>query len=114
MGGSRGKASLANTTDADILEYILAKLAARIEAKARTFLVKVKAHWGEPLNEEADDLAEETSGSYSGEGRGKLQMERTNNTASVHLLRQKVVPIGRKVHGVNPFAMQQGEGRRNL
>jgi ribonuclease HI len=59
MGGSRGKASLANTTDADILEYILAKLAARIEAKARTFLVKVKAHWGEPLNEEADDLAEE-------------------------------------------------------
>ena len=36
----------------------MTKLAARIDAKARTFLVKVKAHRGEPLNEEADDLAE--------------------------------------------------------
>ena len=49
---------LANTADADILEYILAKLAARIAAKSRTFLIKVKAHRGEPLNEGADDLAE--------------------------------------------------------
>jgi ribonuclease HI len=56
--GQGGKASLANTADADILEYILAKLAARIAAKSRTFLVKVKAHRGEPLNEGADDLAE--------------------------------------------------------
>ena len=57
--GQGGKASLANTADADILEFILEKLAARIAAKARTFLVKVKAHRGEPLNEGADDLAEE-------------------------------------------------------
>jgi ribonuclease HI len=34
------------------------KLAARIAANSRTFLVKVKAHRGEPLNEGADDLAE--------------------------------------------------------
>ena len=55
------KASLANTADADILEYILgkiAKLRTRIAAKARTFLVKIKAHRGEALNERADDLAE--------------------------------------------------------
>jgi hypothetical protein len=56
--GQGGKASLANTADADILEYILAKLAARIAAGSRTFLIKVKAHRGEPLNEGADDLAE--------------------------------------------------------
>ena len=31
--GQGGKASLANTADADILEYILGKLAARIAAK---------------------------------------------------------------------------------
>ncbi len=49
---------LANTAVADILEYILTKLAARIAAKSRTFLVKVKAHRGEPLNEGADDLTE--------------------------------------------------------
>ncbi len=57
--GQGGKTSLDNTVDADILEYILAKLAARIEAKSRTFLVKVKkAHRGDPLNEGVDDLAE--------------------------------------------------------
>ena len=36
----------------------MAKLAARIAAKSRTFLNKVKAHRGEPLNEGADDLSE--------------------------------------------------------
>ena len=57
--GQSGMASLTNTADTDILEYILAKLAARIATKARTVLVKVKAHRGEPLNEGADDLATE-------------------------------------------------------
>ena len=56
--GQGGKTSLANTADDDILEYILVKLSARITAKTRTFLVKVKTHRGEPLNEGADDLAE--------------------------------------------------------
>jgi hypothetical protein len=32
---------------------------ARIAANARTFLVKIKAHRGEPLNERVDDLADE-------------------------------------------------------
>ena len=49
--GQDGKVSLDNTTDTDILEYILSKLVARITAKDRTFLVKVKTHRGEPLNE---------------------------------------------------------------
>jgi ribonuclease HI len=56
--GQGGMVSLTNTADAEILEYILTKLAARIAAKSRTFLVKVKAHRGEPLNEGADDPAE--------------------------------------------------------
>jgi hypothetical protein len=55
MGGQGGKTSLPNTADTDILEYILVKLAARIVVKVRTFLVKVKTHRGEPLNEGADD-----------------------------------------------------------
>ena len=53
--GQGGKASLADTAAADILEYILAKIAARIAAKARTFLVKVKAHRGEPLDKEGEN-----------------------------------------------------------
>jgi hypothetical protein len=57
--GQSGNASLANTADADILEYIIGKLRSRIAANARTFLVKIKAHRGEPLNERADDLADE-------------------------------------------------------
>ncbi len=52
--GQGGKASLVNTADADILEYILTKVTARIEAKSRTFLVKVKEHRWEPLNEGAE------------------------------------------------------------
>ena len=45
--GQGGKDSLTDTSDADILEYILAKIAARIAAKTRTFLVKDKEHRGE-------------------------------------------------------------------
>jgi hypothetical protein len=57
--GQGGKDSVSNTTDADILEYILTKLAARITVKSRTFLVKVKTHRREPLNEGVDDLVEQ-------------------------------------------------------
>jgi ribonuclease HI len=56
--GQGGRVSLANTADTDMLEYILTKLAERIVAKSRTFLIKVKAHRGEPLNEGSDDLVE--------------------------------------------------------
>jgi hypothetical protein len=45
--------------DADILEFITGKLRARISANARTFLVKIKTHRGEALNEKADDLVDE-------------------------------------------------------
>jgi hypothetical protein len=74
--GQGGKVSLTNTADADILEYILAKLAARIAAKSRTFLVKVKAHIGEQLNEGADDLAE-TGRAMEKEGDNYRWKERT-------------------------------------
>ena len=37
------------------LEYIIGKLRMRMAAKARTFLIKVKAYRGEPLNERVDD-----------------------------------------------------------
>ena len=56
--GEGGKTSLGNTADDDILEYILSKLTVRITVTSRTFLVKVKAHRGEPLNEGTDDLVE--------------------------------------------------------
>ena len=56
--------------------WILGKLRARMAAKARTFLVKIKAHRGEPLNERADDLAEveRTLDKY---GKGYQSKERT-------------------------------------
>ena len=56
--GQGGKVSLSNTSDVDILEYILVKVEARIATKTSTFLVKVKAHRGDPLYEETNDLAE--------------------------------------------------------
>lgn len=56
--GQGGRATLANAPDADILREILELIRARIEAGIATFLVKVKSHRGEPLNEQADTLAE--------------------------------------------------------
>lgn len=56
--GQGGRATLANAPDADILREILELIRARIEAGRATFLVKVKSHRGEPLNEQADTLAE--------------------------------------------------------
>jgi ribonuclease HI len=57
--GQGGRATLADAPDADILREILELLRARIEAGRATFLVKVKSHRGEPMNERADTLAEE-------------------------------------------------------
>ena len=57
--GEGCKATLANTSDADILREILTLLHSRIRAGSATFLVKVKSHRGEPLNERADMLAEQ-------------------------------------------------------
>ena len=56
--GEGAKTTLATAPDADILRRILEVLRVRIEAGAATFLIKIKAHRGEPMNEEADTLAE--------------------------------------------------------
>ena len=86
MGWVRMKDFLVNTVDVDILEYILVKFAARIAAKVRTFLVKIKAHRGEPLKEGADDL-EEAGHTLAREG-GGVQMETEDNTSGDFVLRQ--------------------------
>ena len=56
--GGETKLSLAKTADADVLRDIIVKLQQRVKAKAATLLIKVKAHRGCPLNEEADIRAE--------------------------------------------------------
>ena len=56
--GEGAKATLVGVANADILEKIIEKLRARIQAGAATFLVKVKAHRGEPLNEEAEMIVQ--------------------------------------------------------
>jgi ribonuclease HI len=57
--GQGGKATLATAPDADILGEIIHLLTQRVRAGRATFLVKVKSHRGEPINERADTLAEE-------------------------------------------------------
>jgi len=52
--GEGGKATLVGAPDADILLEAIEELRKRTTAGAATFLVKVKAHRGEPANEEAD------------------------------------------------------------
>jgi len=56
--GCGAKLNLSKSPDADVLKKIIIKLQKRVLAGAATLLVKVKAHRGDPLNEEADIRAE--------------------------------------------------------
>lgn len=60
--GQGGMATLARAPDADILKEIICLPKQRVRAGRATFLVKVKSHRGEPINERADTLAEEGRG----------------------------------------------------
>jgi ribonuclease HI len=73
-GAYRAKLSLEKTTDEDILRVIIVKLQQRVKVKATVLLIKVKAHRGCPLNEEADIRAEM--------GRMKQEQEKTWSTAT--------------------------------
>ena len=56
--GCGAKLNLSKSPDADVLKRVIIKLQKRVLAGAATLLVKVKAHRGDPLNEEADIRAE--------------------------------------------------------
>ena len=56
--GQAGKATVAIAPDADILREIVCLLTRRVRAGRATFLIKVKSHRGEPINERAGTLAE--------------------------------------------------------
>jgi hypothetical protein len=101
--GQGGKTSLVNTADTDILEYILTTSVARIEAKSRTFLIKVKVLRGEPLNEGADDLAEAGRG-IEKEGENSRCRERTTRVVYPYydrnLVQWKKVTWTKTIHNV--------------
>jgi ribonuclease HI len=78
--GGGSKLSLVKTVDADILRVIIVKLQQRVKAKATTLLIKVKAHHGCPLNEEADIRAEM--------GRMKQEQEKTWSTPTSRTIYQ--------------------------
>jgi len=56
--GEGGKATIVGSPDADILIEAIEELQKSRTAEAATFLVKVKAHRGEPANEEANIQAD--------------------------------------------------------
>jgi ribonuclease HI len=56
--GSGPRTTLAGDANADIVASIVERVRARVLQRACTFMVKVKAHRGEPLNEKADTQAE--------------------------------------------------------
>jgi len=73
--GEGGKAPLVGSPDVDILAAAIEILRKRIAAGTATFLVKVKAHRGEPANEGADNLADKA---ISDPKVGKEWCQRTN------------------------------------
>ena len=56
--GQGEKATLATAPDADILREIVCLLTQRVRAGRATFLIKVKSHRGEQINERADTPTE--------------------------------------------------------
>ncbi len=56
--GSGPRTTLIGDTNADIVTSIVERVRARVLQGACTFMVKVKAHRGEPLNENTDTQAE--------------------------------------------------------
>ena len=73
--GEGGMAMLVGAPDTDILATAIEILQKRIAAWTATFLVKVKAHRGEPANEGADILADSA---ISDPKVGKEWCQRTN------------------------------------
>ena len=57
-GDSKHSGRSTKSPDADVLKRVIIKLQKRVLAGETTLLVKVKAHRGDPLNEEADIRAE--------------------------------------------------------
>jgi len=56
--GSGPRTTLADDANADMMKTIIECVRERVIRWARTFMIKVKAHRGEPLNERADTQAE--------------------------------------------------------
>jgi len=73
--GEGGKATLVGAPEPDILAAAIEIIQKRIAAGTATFLVKVKAHRGEPANEEAGILTDKT---ISDPKIGKEWCQRTN------------------------------------
>ena len=73
--GEGAKATLVGALDADILAAAIEILRKRIAAGTATFLVKLKGHRGEPVNEGADILADKA---ISDPKVGKEWCQRTN------------------------------------
>jgi len=76
--GEGGKATLVGAPDVDILAAAIEILRKRIAAGTTTFLVKVKAHRGEPANEGADILSDKAISDPKVGKVGKEWGQRTN------------------------------------
>jgi len=77
---------LVGAPDADILAAAIEILRKRIAAGTATFLVKVKAHRGEPANEGADIMADKAIS----RSEGRQRVVPTNESSSLHV--EKTVP----------------------
>jgi hypothetical protein len=65
--GEGTRANLVTTPDGDIVREIVQILQERVTTGANTFLIKIKAHRGEPLNEAADSRAEQGRKAHNAE-----------------------------------------------
>jgi len=85
--GEGGKATLVGAPDADILATAIEILRKRIAAGTATFLVKVRAHRGEPASRHSGG-----KGYFRSEGRQRVMP--TDESSNLHVV--KTVPQGRE------------------
>ena len=109
--GEGEKATLVGAPDADILAAAIEILRKRIAAGTATFLVKVKAHRGEPANEGVDFLADKA---ISDPKVGKEWCQRTNR--AVFTLKKPCREAGKVTYQDrhSTFGMQYGEGQQRM
>jgi ribonuclease HI len=69
--GEGTRANLPTTPDGDLVREIVQILQERVTSGANTFLIKIKAHRGEPLNEAADSRAEQGRTAHNAEDTNK-------------------------------------------
>ena len=115
--GGGAKLSLSRSPDGDVLKVSIIKLQKRVKVGAATLLIKVKAHRGDPRNEEVDIRAEMGRLKEDNEKTWTTQTDRTIYKWSNHPKPRKGLLLPKRQCGPMRFGIEcdrkQGKYKRS-